>query len=694
MPGIKNMGLLGKLLSSFLVLAFLVLLTAGAGLYIFSSYSQEMDVILSQRLPVKDASMEAGISLLELQNILQDLQLKAGKDEQVEDSLQEQVQIMQMWLHILDRGTQSQKVQTGDLAEVYSEHGLGISFSAPPSEVRSLAQEAGDKLQQAREGLEEMPPDSGQSSDLARQGLQDSSSKLQEIGSLLVRMEEIADENIKEGRSVAAAAVSRGYVVILGTGLVCVFLAVFLGWYLARQFSRPVREAAQMVSALDAGDLTQDMRTDLAGRDEIGDLVHGLQSMLQHLRTAFKGLGNSVSTMGAASKELSQASEQLSTSAGDTSERSRTVAAAAEEMSTNMNSIASAVEQASSNLNSVSSSAEQMSSSISEIEQNTESAGEITRQASEQAQQAKQRVQDLHQAAQSIGEFTETINSISSQTNLLALNATIEAARAGEAGKGFAVVANEIKELAQQTGEATEKIKDSVGRIQGSTDQTAQEISQIAQVVDQVKDLVTEIASSMEEHSTATREISQNIAQASQGVQEITENVSQSSAVAQDVARDIAMVNQAAQEISKNSIQVKSNAQDIEKLAQRMAEDSKKFQTGEERFDIGKVKNAHLKWRSRLESVIQGLESMSPEEVASDRDCEFGKWYYSQAGQKLSDLPAFEEVGKHHKEVHAYAQKIVSLVQQGRQDKARSLMESFEHSREQLFQALDRLYQS
>lgn len=55
--------------------------------------------------------------------------------------------------------------------------------------------------------------------------------------------------------------------------------------------------------------------------------------------------------------------------------------------------------------------------------------------------------------------MTEEILAISSQTNLLALNASIEAARAGEAGKGFAVVADEIRELADNSREAVDKIR-------------------------------------------------------------------------------------------------------------------------------------------------------------------------------------------------------------------------------------------
>ena len=61
----------------------------------------------------------------------------------------------------------------------------------------------------------------------------------------------------------------------------------------------------------------------------------------------------------------------------------------------------------------------------------------------------------------------QLIGDITGQINLLALNATIESARAGEAGRGFAVVAAEVKNLANQAKQATDKIGQEIGNLNG-----------------------------------------------------------------------------------------------------------------------------------------------------------------------------------------------------------------------------------
>ena len=147
----------------------------------------------------------------------------------------------------------------------------------------------------------------------------------------------------------------------------------------------------------------------------------------------------------------------------------REIGASTELVSNNLNMVASAAEEMSASVNNVAAAIEEMYSSLNEVARNAARGAGVTGGAANSAEKTSNIVHELGDSAKEIGDVVDLIKGIAAQTNLLALNAAIEAAGAGEAGKGFAVVANEVKELARQTGKATEDIRERVGTIQANT---------------------------------------------------------------------------------------------------------------------------------------------------------------------------------------------------------------------------------
>jgi methyl-accepting chemotaxis protein len=128
-------------------------------------------------------------------------------------------------------------------------------------------------------------------------------------------------------------------------------------------------------------------------------------------------------------------------------------------------------------------------------------------------------IQEIARESEGLLEINSVMQNIASQTNLLSMNAAIEAAHAGEAGRGFAVVSDEIRKLAENSGQQSKiisdtlkKIKDSIDKITKSTNTVLDRFGAIDTGVNTVSDQEAHIRNAMEEQGQGSQQILEAIA--------------------------------------------------------------------------------------------------------------------------------------------------------------------------------------
>ena len=159
-------------------------------------------------------------------------------------------------------------------------------------------------------------------------------------------------------------------------------------------------------------------------------------------------------------------------------------------------------------MESVAAGAEELNASVREISEAMSKSKQTALTAVDRVDVADQQAQRLSEAAESMSSIVQLIGDITGQINLLALNATIESARAGEAGRGFAVVAAEVKNLANQAKQATDKIGQEIGNLNGISGDVVSALSSIKKAISDVSEYVTSTAAAVEEQSAVTSEMS------------------------------------------------------------------------------------------------------------------------------------------------------------------------------------------
>jgi methyl-accepting chemotaxis protein len=400
--------------------------------------------------------------------------------------------------------------------------------------------------------------------------------------------EALLQKIVQINRDMATAQVDRlraetatlKYVVLAGASA-AVVLALALGRIITRSITRPVGKMVHMLKdiAQGEGDLTR--RLDAARRDELGELAGWFNRFVEKLEGIIREIAGNARALAGSSTELSSTATQLAGGAEEMTAQSGAVAAAAEQMATNLEGMAAAGEQMSTNIRTVAAAVEEMTASIGEVARHAEQAAGVAENAARLAQVGNDRIGQLGVAAGEIGRVIEMIQDIAEQTNLLALNATIEAARAGEAGKGFAVVATEVKELARQTAEATEDIRNRIEGIQSATGEAVQSIGEIGEVIRNVNDVSRTIASAVEEQSITTKEIAHNVAETATASATVSMSVSQSATAGQEITRNISSVDTAARETAQGAAETQRAGQELSRIAEQLHAVVGRFKVGQ-----------------------------------------------------------------------------------------------------------------
>jgi len=320
--------------------------------------------------------------------------------------------------------------------------------------------------------------------------------------------------------------------------------------------------ASAITKRIASGDLATPVDCSPGDNDS---LLANIRTMQETLRTMIASIVANAEQVSSAADQLLGASEQVAERASQQSDAASSMAASVEEMAVSIDQVKENATEA----HNISQTAGELSVDGAAVIHN---AASEMRKISDAVQASSQIVEDLGHQSDQITSIVNTIKEIADQTNLLALNAAIEAARAGEQGRGFAVVADEVRKLAERTGNSTKEIGEMVAKIQNGTRSA---VSSMQDGVRQVGNGV-ELANQAGESINRIRDGSMRVTVVVNG---ISDSISEQSMASNEIAQKLETIAQMSEESAVAVRQTADAARQLQALSTSLHQTVAQFRT-------------------------------------------------------------------------------------------------------------------
>jgi methyl-accepting chemotaxis protein len=324
---------------------------------------------------------------------------------------------------------------------------------------------------------------------------------------------------------------------ILGISMLAVYV-----YLVGRRLTRPFKGLVAAAERIANGDLEQTDDLEHSGSRELIRLEMSIRQMAEAMQSQVLAIKNLIARISTISKETEGTMANLASSAAQQAAAVNETAATVEELEKSGQS--SAV-----NAKHIVAAAEKTAEASQRGRQTVEKTYEIIMQIKDETHDISEKSKNLLNSVEEVGNIIQSVNSIAEQSKILAVNASIEAAKAGEFGSGFAVVAQEVKDLAQQSKDATLQITGTLTAIRTAIEtmvstarrgkeRTAEGVNTIANAGAVMNDL----SEAIRENSDFAKLIATNIQQQTIGLTQIAAAIEQINTTAlenQSISRNI-----------------------------------------------------------------------------------------------------------------------------------------------------------